>query len=83
MRTTAFSCSECERASSAEAWQAAWWAERSRRRIAPEWTDDDYGPNHGLDERMVCPRCKYVHSDDECSYVGELAAVCMPIAEPS
>jgi hypothetical protein len=78
MRVTLHRCGECEGVSSAEAWTAAWWSERSRRMVDPKWNDDDYGPSWGIDERMVCPRCGYVHADDECSYVEDVEGVACP-----
>lgn len=57
-------CRACEQPSSVETWQAAWWRERSRRSTAPEWNDDDYGSDYGLDGRMVCPRCGRIHLED-------------------
>lgn len=72
MQATLFFCSECDRASSSEAWQSTWWTERARRRAHPDYTEGDHGSDLGLDDRMVCPRCRYVHADDECSYVKEL-----------
>lgn len=71
MVVTLNQCGECEQWSSAEAWTRAWWEERSRRKTAPEWNDDDYGKDWGLDETMVCPRCQFVHADDDNSWVEE------------
>jgi hypothetical protein len=73
-------CSECERWSADSAWSFAWLKERNRRAKSPEYQDDDYGADWGLNDRMVCPRCTYVHSDDECSYVDEIV---VPVEEPS
>lgn len=72
MKVTLYKCGECEGVSSDDAWRHAWWSERARRMNHPAWSDDDYGKDFGLDEKMVCPRCQHVHVDDDTSYVEEL-----------
>jgi hypothetical protein len=79
MRVTLYKCGECEEVSSDDAWQGAWWSERSRRmgELRPAGLpDDERGENFGMGDTMVCPRCGYVHRDgtDE-SWVEELAGV--------
>lgn len=77
MATTLHWCSECEGVSSEKAWDAAWWEERSRRMgdreaIAEmEWSTES-SSTYGLAGREVCPRCAYVHADDDCSAVEEV-----------
>jgi DNA-directed RNA polymerase subunit RPC12/RpoP len=72
LATTLYKCSECGGTSSEQAWQLALGAERRRRKADPSFDADDYGPDYGLDDRMVCPRCGYVHADDDSSWVEEL-----------
>lgn len=78
MKVTLYKCGECEGVSSDNAWRSAWWSERSRRileaRRDPEHDYHEAPPSsdYGLGDRMVCPRCKYVHADDDNSYVEEL-----------
>lgn len=71
LRVILWTCSECEGTSSSHEWEIAWSQERARRKREGDYTEDEYGKDFGLDQRMVCPRCRYVHSDDECSYVDE------------
>jgi hypothetical protein len=78
MRVSLSRCSECGRVSSSKAWDAAWWDERSRRMADPEMREEwgtETTCTYGLDDHMVCPRCKYVHSDDENSWVEEVEGV--------
>jgi hypothetical protein len=75
MRCILYRCSECDGTSSSEAWNRAWWKERSHRHRDPKWNDDDYGPDRGLDEKMVCPRCGHVHADNDTSCVDEVRGV--------
>ncbi len=85
-KVTIYGCSECEGWSSSEAWQAAWWRERSTRiGVAARgevdaydvgWSEVEGEPpastsKYGLDDRMVCPRCGHVHADDDNSAVDE------------
>lgn len=76
MAVTLNHCSECDGVSSDEAWNKAWWNERWRRMgdkqaIAEhEWSTETTS-KYGLEDRMVCPRCSYVHADDDMSAVEE------------
>lgn len=75
MRVLLYGCGECEQVSSDRAWDTAWWEERSRRMDALRREGlprDEYGANYGMGDRMVCPRCGYVHQDDDMSWVEEL-----------
>lgn len=82
LKVTVYFCSECERWSAEERWNLAWGDELRRRKRDPKYAagEDEWGKALGLVERMVCPRCKYVHADDECSYVDE---TWVTIEEPS
>lgn len=81
MRVKVWFCSECEQPAPTEKWQLAWNDEYRRRDRDPEFDAEDHGAELGLDDRMVCPRCAYVHSDDECSFVDELDALVVVIQE--
>lgn len=83
LRTKVFWCSECEKAASKDAWQDAWWRVRSFRMASEKFTEEEYGKDFGLDDRMICPRCNFIHADDDCSGVDELDALVVPIEEPS
>lgn len=75
MRVRLLRCGECNGVASKEVWDKAWWAERSRRMA--ETPDSDYGLDCD-----VCPRCAYVHSDDESSSVSEVdgqAVIAAPV----
>lgn len=71
-------CGQCGGVSSKRAWDKAWRSERSRRMGDKEaigeheWSTEP-SSDYGLDERDVCPRCQYVHSDNEESWVEEVA----------
>lgn len=82
LRTIVWWCSECEKAAGADAWVDAHRVELKRRFSDPEFDPEEYGIKMGLGEAMVCPNCKYVHRDDECSSVDELNAIIVPIEEP-
>lgn len=77
LRVTLQKCSECEQIASREAWQSAWWIERSRRIVAGHEPDDRYG----LDEREVCPWCGFVHSDNDMASVEEFVGRAVALYE--
>ncbi|HEX6359484.1 hypothetical protein [Actinophytocola sp.] len=88
MAVACFTCGACEATSSGEAWTNAWWNERNRRMTHDDFQDpaEDWPErNWGMDDRMICPRCAYVHADDDSSWVEEIrgtavitkASVCM------
>jgi hypothetical protein len=75
MEVTLYRCSECADEdhggwATYEAWQSALHRERVRRMNDPEF-GGDYGDDYGLGDAMVCPRCGYVHRDDDSSSVDE------------
>lgn len=84
LTVTLWGCSECFGWATSEAWNIAWNDELRRRERDPECADqDEWGEHRGLDDRMVCPRCLFVHSDNECSSVDEqLVQVAAPAGLP-
>lgn len=75
LKVTLNKCSECECVGTVEAWSEAWWRERSGRISNTElFPHADYprSGNLGLDDRMVCPHCGFVHADDDMSAVTEI-----------
>lgn len=82
-------CGECGKTSSRDAWQREWWAERSRRIAGQgiaaeqlaEYQAEGTASKYGLDERDVCPRCKYVHADDEGPGIDEIDGVAVALPD--
>lgn len=71
MKVALGKCSECEQIATKDAWDRAWWVERSARISAGHepWF------LYGLDQRLVCPSCGFVHSDNDMSAVEEIQSV--------
>jgi hypothetical protein len=80
-------CGECGKASSRDAWSTALWAERDRRRAGKgisaeelaEYEAEGSTSKFGLADREVCPRCGFVHADNDGPGIEEVPGVAVAL----
>lgn len=85
LTVTLHGCSECRLWATEDQWLAAWAKELFYRvNHSDEFPEEEYPTetDFGLQDRMVCPRCRFVHSDDDCSSVDEEQVVVRVEREP-